>query len=379
MMKTRILLALLFSLWCLINSNLVLANWYEATGQAAIEQGDLNNARRAAVEDALQRATLFAGVHLESQQQVVQGILQHHQVTLSSTADVRQVQLLSETHSKQQVFVKLKAYILPNLQSCRPQYKNPLVLSSIHLNARQDAIYGQLFQLGEHSSHQLALHLRDSATSVLLDTQSESLTPEQLDYAVAETLFDKGQRFVLLGQINDLSLGEKTSNFWQSSVRERFFSIEVWLYDTFERRIRFQQEYRTSSHWPDQDNHTPASHSMAFWRMPYGQKIDQLLQAVALDIQQQTQCQPLLAHIRQVRKQQIQLDLGSVHGLKIGDNVRLMQVQRDPHNPEVRRLLDNPLTLTITELTTDHAWASSASAQLLNHIQPGDIISIESK
>lgn len=379
MIRKRTLLGLLIALCGSIHSNIALANWYEATGQATIEQGDLNNARRAAVEDALQRATLFAGVHLESQQQVVQGILQHHQVTLSSSADVRQVQLLSETHSKQQVFVKLKAYILPNLQSCRPQYKSSLLLSPIHLNARQDAIYGQLFQLGEHSSQQLALHLRDTATSVLLNTQAESLTPAQLDYAAAETLFDNGQRFVLLGQINDLSLGEKTSTFWQSSVRERFFSIEVWLYDTFERRIRFQQEYRTSSHWPDKDNHTPASHSMAFWRMPYGQKIDQLLQAVALDIQQQTQCQPLLAHIRQVKKQQIQLDLGSVHGLKIGDQVRLMQVQRDPQNPEVRRLLDNPFTLTITELTTDHAWASSASAQLLNHIQQGDIISIDGK
>ncbi|OZB36153.1 MAG: hypothetical protein B7X50_13355, partial [Alishewanella sp. 34-51-39] len=76
------------------------ANWYEATGQAPIERGDINSARQAAIADALQRASLFAGAKVQSEQQVIQGILQHHQVTLSSAAELKQVQLLSETHSQ---------------------------------------------------------------------------------------------------------------------------------------------------------------------------------------------------------------------------------------------------------------------------------------
>lgn len=377
-MKISVITTLLLGISTLLNSLPLYANWYEATGQATIEQGDLNSARRAAIEDALQRATLFAGAKLESQQQVIQGILQHHQVTLSSSAELKQVQLLSETHSNQQVFITLKAHILATASSCNQQYRNPLLLSPIYLHARQDAIYGQLFQLGEHSSRQLVAHLKDFSPSLLLQNLPETVHPEQLDQAAAEKFFAQGQQFILLASINDLSLGEKASKFWQSSLRERFFSLDVQLYDTFERRVRFQQEYRTSSHWPD-DKQTPSSHSMAFWRMPYGQKIDQLLRAVALDIQQQTQCQPLLGQIRQVRQQQIQLGLGSVHGLKVGDQVRLIQVQRDPQHPEIRRLLDSPLQLTVTDLTADGAWAASASQQLLNHIQPGDIVSLQGR
>lgn len=374
--KRMLLSGLILSLSALLPSQALYANWYEATGQATIERGDLNSARRAAIEDALQRATLFAGAKLESHQQVIQGILQHHQVTLSSAAELKQVQLLSETHSKQQVFITLKAHILPTANSCNPQYRNTLLLSPIHLQARKDAIYGQLFQLGEHSSRQLAAHVKDFSPSLLLQHHPQTLLPEQLDLAAAEQFFDQGQQFILLANIYDLSLGEKLNKFWQDSLRERFFALDVMLYDTFERRIRFQREYRTSSHWPDQDKQTPSSHSIAFWRMPYGQKIDQLLRAVALDIQQETQCQPLLASIKQVRQQQLLLNLGAVHGLKAGDHVRLIQVQRDPQHPEIRRLIDSPLQLTITEVTADGAWASSASQQLLNHIQVGDLVSI---
>lgn len=373
--KNTIVLTLLGAS-ALLSSSALYANWYEATGQATIERGDLHSARQAAIEDALQRATLFAGAKLESRQQIIQGILQHHQITLSSSAELKQVQLLSETHSNQQVFITLKAHILPTASSCNRQYRNPILLSQIHLQARQDAIHGQLFQLGEHSSKQLALHLKDYSPTLLIQSHPHTLYPEQLDFSAAEQFFEQGQQFILLASINDLSLGERASKFWQSSIRERFFVMDIMLYDTFERRVRFQQEYRTSSHWPDKTQSTPPSHSMAFWRMPYGQKIDQLLRSVALDIQQQTQCQPLLAQIRQVRQQQIQLGLGAVHGVKPGDQLRLIQVRRDPQDPSIRRLIDSPLQLTITEVTADGAWAGSTAQQLLNHIQPGDIVSI---
>lgn len=351
------------------------ANWYEATGQAPIERGDINSARQAAIADALQRASLFAGAKVQSEQQVIQGILQHHQVTLSSAAELKQVQLLSETHSQNQVSITLRAHIIAEASRCSLQQRTPLQLTPIQLAARQDAIHGQLFQLGEHSTRQLARHLRDFAPAARLKVTEQLMLPEQLNAEVADTLFADGQQFILLASINDLSLGRKLSKFWQSDSYERFFALELWLYDTYQRDISFQQEYRTGSQWPQQQA-TPGSHSMAFWQMPYGQKIDQVLQAAAQDIQQQLQCQPLLTQIRQVRQQQIEIGLGSSHGLKVGDQVQLIQVQRDPQDSRIRRLIHSPVKLTLTEVTPDSAWAASTAQQLLNHIQPGDIVSL---
>lgn len=255
------------------------------------------------------------------------------------------------------------------------QQRTPLQLTPIQLAARQDAIHGQLFQLGEHSTRQLARHLRDFTPAARLKVTEQWMLPEQLTAEVADALFADGQQFILLASINDLSLGRKLSKFWQSDSYERFFALELWLYDTYQREISFQQEYRTGSQWPQQQA-TPASHSMAFWQMPYGQKIDQVLRAAALDIQQQLQCQPLLTQIRQVRQQQIEIGLGSSHGLKVGDQVQLIQVQRDPQDSRIRRLIHSPVKLTLTEVNPDSAWAASAAQQLLNHIQPGDIVSL---
>jgi hypothetical protein len=81
-----------------------LANWYEATGQAAIERGDLNSARRAAIEDALQRASLFAGARLQSQQQVIQGIMQHNKHFLSGDFLIRCKEVVAHTVDDPQTF-----------------------------------------------------------------------------------------------------------------------------------------------------------------------------------------------------------------------------------------------------------------------------------
>ena len=80
--------------------------------------------------------------------------------------------------------------------------------------------------------------------------------------------------------------------------------------------------------------------------------------------------------IKQIRKNEIQLDLGKQHGLHVGDELLLFQLQRHPTTPGVKRLLQSQLNLTITELTERNAWASTDKQTLLQHIQPGDVVSV---
>ena len=70
------------------------------------------------------------------------------------------------------------------------------------------------------------------------------------------------------------------------------------------------------------------------------------------------------------------LDLGKLHGLQVGDEVQLFQLERHPTTPGVKRLLQSQLNLTITELTERNAWASTDKQELLQHIQPGDVVSV---
>lgn len=353
------------------------ADWYEATGQAVIEQGDIDSARQAAIEDALKRAALFAGANLSSTQQLINGILQQEQLGVVSNAQIRKLQLLSENQHNNMLTVTLRTDITPQISNCSGNpYRKPVLLSQIQLQARQDAIYGELFDLGEHSTTQLERHLRDYSPTATVSSLPQEMPLQYLVYPATEQLFSQGYQYVISARINDMSLGQTTSHFWQKDLKQRYFAIDVTLFDLFEQNIVYQQEYRTSASWPYKSHNTPASHSQAFWHMPYGNKVDKLLQIIAADMQQQLQCKPLLSAIKQVRKNEIMLDLGKLHGLQIGDELQLFQLQRHPTTPGVKRLLQSQIMLTITELTERHAWASSTKQELLQHIQPGDIVSV---
>ncbi|WP_417704926.1 flagellar assembly protein T N-terminal domain-containing protein [Rheinheimera aquimaris] len=352
------------------------ATWYEATGQAFITQGNVEQARQQAIDDAVKRAALAAGASVRSTQVVLNGVLQQEQLGVSSQGEIKQLQLITEQQQGDLITVTLRLDIEALGSSCEGNiYRKPLLLSQVQLHARQDAIYGQLFELGADVTNQLKLHMQDYSPAALVKPMQQSVTAQQLVYPDTDRMFRQGNQYILLAQINDLSLGQSTNRFWQQAQKERFFSLQVSLYDLFEQHLVFQQEYRTSASWPYESKSTPASHSQAFWQMPYGQKIDHLLSAVAEDVQRQLQCEPLLSSIRQVKDNQVMLEIGKIHGLQPGDELQLFQLQRHPTSPGIKRLIKEAVSLKVTDLSEQHAWASG-STKLLQHIQQGDIVSV---
>lgn len=372
-MKKHIIIGALLSTFVSTNAH---SDWYEATGQAFIQQGNAAQARQSAIDDAIKRASLVAGASISSSQFVQNGVLQNERFNISSQGEIKQLQLLSESQNGNLLTVTVRINIDADTSACvGSSYHKPLLLSQVQLLARQDAIYGQLFKLGTDITVQLEHHLHDYSPAALVKPMPQIVTAAQLVYPETDRLFSNGNQYILLATINDLSLGETTSKFWQNEQKERFFSLNVSLYDLFEQHLVYQQEYRTSAGWPYKSKNTPQSHSQAFWQLPYGQKIDRLLLGVAEDIQQQLQCKPLLSSIRQVKDNQVMLELGKMHGLRIGDELQLFQLQRHPTQSGVKRVIADSINLKITELTEQNAWASGKS-ELLQHIQQGDVVSV---
>jgi hypothetical protein len=376
--RTMKLIIIVSVCWIALLSAPLSANWYEMTGQAAIENGDIAKAKQAAIGDALERAALFAGVRVNSQQQLVAGVMQQHQLSLDSSSEIREIRLLNENYSNNIVTVTLQAEIMPQQQRCSgSNQKKPLLLAQVELGARRDAIYGQLFELGKNATAQLTRHLQDYSPALVVTEATYSLKPELMTDSVNRQLFTDGQQFVLLATISDMSLGKRTSRFWQDDNFVRYFALDVALIDLFNNQVLFQQQYRTDAIW-----HSAAaiagSHSQQFWQQAYGQKIDTVLKAVAKDIQQQTQCQTLLAQISHIDQHQLAINKGARQGLKLGDSVTVMQIQRFAGKDGLEKLHKSPVTLKITDISTDNAWASASTPTLLSHLQIGDLISINS-
>ncbi|MBZ9610187.1 flagellar assembly protein T N-terminal domain-containing protein [Rheinheimera maricola] len=353
------------------------ADWYETTGQAVIEQGNIEQARQAAIDDAIKRAALFAGASLSSTQQLVNGVLQQERLGFISNGEISQLQLLTEQHENNMLTITLRLYIEAQSDNCsNNSFSKPVLLPQLQLKARQDAVHGDLFKLGEHATTQLERHLRDYSPAATLQLLAQPVLPSALVYPTTEQLFNQGHQYIISAQINDMSLGQASGGFWQQKVKERHFSIEVALFDLFEQTTVYQQEYRTSAPWPYQEQSTPSSHSQAFWNMAYGQKIDQLLQIIAEDIQRQLACKPLLSSVLQVKGSRIMLNLGKQHGLHMGDSLELFQLQRQPTTPAVKHLLNSQLKLTVSSVSERNAWATADDGKFLQHIQSGDIISV---
>lgn len=351
------------------------ADWYEATGHADIKNGNTAQARQNAIDEALKQAALFAGVSVSNIQSMSNGIMQSEQFILSSHSDIKEVQVLSETYSNNQIFITLRADITPSKAQCQlNHFKKTVLLADIQLAAREDAIHGQLFGLPKDVKAQLERHIRDISPAVSGHVYPHIVMQEQLTEPLISRLFQQGSQYILTASINDLSTGPKNHRFWQKAVKERFFSIGISLFDLFEQQVVFRQEYRTSAPWPYKEN-TPDSHSQAFWNMEYGTKIDTVLNAAATDIQQQLQCAPLISTIKQVRQNQIMLNAGKQQGLQEGSALELIQLQYHP-GIGLKRLIASPVKLVVTEINQTTAWAKPVQQTLISHIQQGDIVII---
>ncbi|MDP5190687.1 flagellar assembly protein T N-terminal domain-containing protein, partial [Rheinheimera baltica] len=93
---------------CLLFSVAANADWYEATGQALIKQGDMAQARQMAVDDAVKRAALVAGANINSRQQVINGVLQPEHLGISSNSEIKQLHLMSESQSADMLTVTIR-------------------------------------------------------------------------------------------------------------------------------------------------------------------------------------------------------------------------------------------------------------------------------
>ena len=89
------------------------AVWYEATGQAVVRNGDKETARHAATQEALKQAMLFAGASVHSVAKLTNGLLKNEEMTIRSTGEVEQLELVDEVYSGDVITVSIRADIFP--------------------------------------------------------------------------------------------------------------------------------------------------------------------------------------------------------------------------------------------------------------------------
>ena len=97
----------------------VQAIWFEASGQAVINQGNKQQARQQATQEALKQVLLFSGASVSSVQKMANGLLQDDRFEIRANGDVDAIELIDEHYDGDIVTVSIRADIFPSKNQCQ--------------------------------------------------------------------------------------------------------------------------------------------------------------------------------------------------------------------------------------------------------------------
>lgn len=365
------------------------AQWYEARGHASTDKDSVEIARTKAMENALKKALLVAGASVSSVQQVVNGLLTQDQISIRASGSVNSIELIDEFHSNNMISVTVRADIFPQDKKCFSlDYKKSILLTKSHLNHREQANIGKIYELDAAVINQLnnklskqsnysngKLLLKNTTQFYRLNASFNERKIRQLAMALADTT---DSQYIVFSEINDISFEQERSNswkIWQQGTYPRSFDFTVYLYNGLSGEQIWQETYQNTAVWDFTKKENIDVHSTVFWQSDYGIMISSLLDTMVNDIDDNVMCEPSEGRIVQVKGNQITINLGRHHGVKIGDEFSLLH--SSDFVSDLGRSYSgyniSPYKVKVVKLTKETATATTLDNNLLGNIQINDL------
>jgi len=365
------------------------AQWYEAQGHARIDKDSVEIARTKAMENALKKALLVAGASVSSIQQVVNGLLTQDQISIRASGSVNSIELIDEIHSGNMISVTVRADIFPQEKKCFAlDLKKSLLITKSHLNHREQANIGKIYQLDSAVIRQLNQKLRSqgsySASKALLKNTTEfyrlnaSFNEEKIKQLTMSLADTTDSQYILFSEINDISFEQQRSNswkIWQQGTYPRNFNFTLYLYSGIDGELVWQNSYKNTSIWEFNKRENIDVNGTTFWQSNYGSMISALLDTMVNDIDENIMCEPSEGKIVQVNGNKITINLGRHHGVKIGDEFSLLHSNNFTNNQGKSYAGYNvsPFKVKVTKVTKQSSTAITLDNGLLGNIQINDL------
>ena len=375
----RILLGLVMVVFLSQEAN---AAWFEASGQAVIENGNQKLARQVATQEAIKQALLFAGASVKSVQHMANGLLHEDRFEVRSGGDVHNIELIDERYENGVVSVSIRADIFPQDKTCdASDYRKSLAMAWFPIRHRQQASTGGIFDMGAAVTQELEnafLHYAEYA-------RVKSIQPYYVNSMTSSgepvMMFSRktDSQFVLFGEILDLSLQSPKSAglaFWQENPPARQFSLQVSMFDGQTGAMILQKEMSLAAPWEFDLHAQVMPQSQKMWDSKYGKSISSLLKELAEEIDEKISCMPAYGRILNVQNQQLQVNIGEQDGVEVGDELTLYQLNQffDSDGRFNSGFKLHPIKVVITQVLPNTSVAEAAEGQYLANIQPNDFV-----
>lgn len=372
-----------------IYSNTSVGQWYESQGTATIKNDDSKSAKNRAMQNALKKALLVAGASVSSVQQVVNGLLTQDEINIRASGSVNSFELISENYTDNLVTVTIRADIFPQEKKCfAADYKKSMLLTRSNLLHREQANIGNIYKIDKTLVKQLANKIQKNGiyldTKLALNTKTEfsrlnqSLAMEQLKDLARSLANMTNSQYVLFSEIQDLSMANSENNtwqFWQKNIYQRQFNIALYIHDGTTGERVLDKQYQTSAPWQFDKRKQVDVSSHNFWQSDYGMQISQTLDDMVTDIDENMMCQPTQGRIVQVAGNNITFNLGSRHGVKVGDEFSLLHFENfiSDDKRSYPGFNVSPYKVIVNEVTNDSARATTTEQHIIDNIQVNDL------
>lgn len=357
------------------------AIWYESSGQAVIHNGNTQQARQQATQEAIKQALLFAGASISSIQHLTNGLLSADSIEIRSSGEVDNIELIDEVYDGDILTVSIRADIFPQKLQCRAaDYDKSIVTTWYPIKYRQQAVVGNLFDFGQ----QVAIHFQQEFNQHAKSAHVSTLEPYYLSMqngapVVIELAQKTNAQFVLLAEITELSTVQNASSslaFWQSPTASRDFSLSMAVYDGNTGTQVFKKILGVTSIWEFDTHESLDPSSSRLWRSEFGKQVTSLLQNLSNEIDEALSCLPAFGRVLFVSNDQININLGQQNGLRKGDQLTLFQMSQffDSRGKLHQQYQLHPELVTVTQVFTNTATITSISGAPLVNIQANDFV-----
>lgn len=324
----------LFSLMggMLMLGNAAFAQWYEAQGQAGIENGDIAKARQAAIDNAVEAALVKAGANAKFYRTYTHGQAGPRFLT-DMNYPVKRTTVLEEQATTHAVTLRVRVFIdeeLITMNKCSSAIRHSVL--PLTINFAEPTTYAGaagLEEFNEELSYLIYSRLKESGSLKVLDhrplrflrTSGSRLTDDDIK-GLKSLSMQEGVQYVITGTIRSLSLSQSGSNplskLFYTPTRTLDFTLNI--YDAVDSSLVFSKNYRIEGDWTFKQGEFVDVRSESFLASSYGQRVLTLSNEASLDIIDEIACTKAKARVIEVKGTDLIVGLGSENGVREGSD-----------------------------------------------------------
>ncbi|WP_440871233.1 flagellar assembly protein FlgT [Vibrio diabolicus] len=353
----------------------VMASWYEVIGVATIVSSE-ETARLHALEDALFKAVNFSGADIGSISNLMPLLEESRNEYQFTNHEVRYILVESERKRRGKVEVKIRVDIYPSATGCHTdQYKKTMLVGNIEVASPQQAVMGQIYQVGDDFSHVVNRQLDQTSRSfVSVGTTDYSISS---NYPARTQMIaqDNGAQYIIGGVITDLTATVE-SQLLQDDIINRQFALEMKVFDGKTGHEVFNKAYREVARWPFAKTSQVDTRSARFWASTYGEMMLRVSRNIMLDLESELSCKITLPEVVAVFGNTVTMDLGRMHGVKEGDKLQLWHTASfiDQNGLPRNKVSQSEITLTVSRIYEHEAELTIDQPNLASSVQIGDVM-----